>query len=166
VVGSRVDGVGSDHIGAELLQQGDITLAVGLTGEGVDEGCVTRGAGGAGLANILLVRNTLDEELGAVGVEELGALHVEKWSISGCSRDIDFQRLIVFWVPFSTICSAKRMIVGVLETKKWLTLAVMAGRSAPMALLARASRETESLDKPIFADVNDVFGVLKFICCR
>lgn len=55
-------------------------------------------------------------------------------------------------------------IVLVLETKKWLTLAVMEGRSAPMALLARASRETESLDKPIFADL--IFEVLKFICCR
>lgn len=77
VVGRGVDGVGSDHVGAELLQQRDITLAVGLAGQRVDEGGVARGAGGAGLANILLVRNTLDEELGAVGVEELGALHVK-----------------------------------------------------------------------------------------
>lgn len=37
----------------------------------------------------------------------------------------------------------------------------MAGRSAPTALLARASRETESLDKPIFADV--IFEVLNLI---
>jgi hypothetical protein len=77
VVGLGVDGVGSDHVGAQLLQQRDVTLAVGLAGEGVDEG---RGAGvgASGLANILLVRNTLDEELGAVGVEELGALQVGK----------------------------------------------------------------------------------------
>lgn len=38
VVGRGVDGVGSDHVCAELLQQRDITLAVGLAGEGVDEG--------------------------------------------------------------------------------------------------------------------------------
>lgn len=38
VVGRGVDGIGSDHICAELLQQRNVTLAVGLAGEGVDEG--------------------------------------------------------------------------------------------------------------------------------
>lgn len=73
VIGRGVNGVGSDHVGAQLLEQRNVTLAVGLAGERVDEGRVARG-GGSGLADILLVRNTLDEELGAVGVEELGAL--------------------------------------------------------------------------------------------
>lgn len=34
-----------------------------------------------------------------------------------------------------------------------------------MALLARASRETESFDKPIFADVNDIRS-FEVYCCR
>jgi hypothetical protein len=73
VISRGVNGVGSDHVGAQLLKQRNITLAVGRNGERVDEGRVSRG-GGTGLANILLVRNTLDEELSAVRVEELGAL--------------------------------------------------------------------------------------------
>lgn len=38
VVGRGVDGIGSDHVCAELLQQRNVTLAVGLAGQRVDEG--------------------------------------------------------------------------------------------------------------------------------
>lgn len=44
VVGGGVDGVGADHVGAGSSQDGDISLAEGLVGQGVD---VVRARGGA-----------------------------------------------------------------------------------------------------------------------
>lgn len=75
VVGGGVDGVGTDDVGAGSSQDGDISLAEGLVGERVD----VVGAAGGSLgslrgAGVLLVRNTLDVELGAVLVEEVLAL--------------------------------------------------------------------------------------------
>jgi len=72
VVGRRVDGVGSDGVGAELLEKGDVSSAGGWVREGVGEfGVLDTGAGGSG---VLLVGDALDVELRSVFVEEFGAL--------------------------------------------------------------------------------------------
>lgn len=79
VVGLGVDGVGSDGVGAELLEQRNIALAGHGIGERVDE-LGLAGGGTAGRA-LLLVSNTLHEELGAVLVEELLALHIKQLAL-------------------------------------------------------------------------------------
>lgn len=72
MVGRGVDGVGADGVGAELLEEGDIAAAGGGVGEGVAEVLCREAAARRG--GVLLVRDALDEELGAVLVEEFGAL--------------------------------------------------------------------------------------------
>jgi hypothetical protein len=75
VVGRRVDGVGADHVGAQLLEQGDVLPAPWRIRERVD---VFDGfARAAACACVLLVGDALDVELGAILVEELGALDVD-----------------------------------------------------------------------------------------
>ncbi len=85
MVGRRVDGVGSDGVGAELLEKGDVSSAGGWVREGVGEfGVLDTGAGGPG---ILLVGNALDVELRSVLVEEFGALEGGSGMSLGLSRD-------------------------------------------------------------------------------
>lgn len=72
MVGGGVDGVGADGVGAELLEEGDVAAAGGGVGEGVAE--VLGREAAAGGRGVLLVGDALDEELGAVFVEEFGAL--------------------------------------------------------------------------------------------
>ncbi|KAI6776278.1 hypothetical protein HG530_000223 [Fusarium avenaceum] len=73
VVGLGVDGVGSDDVGTELLEERNITLASFLVGKRINVlGRLVVGLTGGG--GILLVGNTLHEELGSVGVEELRTL--------------------------------------------------------------------------------------------
>ena len=67
----RVDGVGTNDIGLQLGEVGNVTGAAIDVGEGV--GVVV--AAGALTGDILLVGNTANVELGAVvAVEEFGAL--------------------------------------------------------------------------------------------
>lgn len=40
VIGIRVDGVGADDVGAQLLEEGHVTLANSLIAEGINKGCV------------------------------------------------------------------------------------------------------------------------------
>lgn len=86
VVGSRVNGVGTDGVGASGGHDGNITLAGGLVGERILEGA--SGCLATSASSILLVGNTLDEELGAVLVEELAALWNRVWlaleALRGC----------------------------------------------------------------------------------
>ena len=72
VILGGIDGVGTDGIGAGGLHDGNITLAGLRVGEGIEE--FTSGCLAASASGVLLVGNTLDVELGAVFVEELGAL--------------------------------------------------------------------------------------------
>ena len=73
VVCIGIDGVGTDGVGTKLLEQRNITLAGLLIGQGVDEVLLLLESGTSS-GGVLLVGNTLHEELGAVGVEELLAL--------------------------------------------------------------------------------------------
>jgi len=73
VVGLGIDGVCSDDVGTELLEERNITLASLLVGKRVHVlGLLVVGLTSSG--GILLVSNTLHEELSSVGVEELGTL--------------------------------------------------------------------------------------------
>lgn len=74
MVGSRIDRVGADHIGSQLSQQRDITLAVCFIGQRIGELRV-----GSSLSvgrGILLVRNSLQEKLSSILVEEFRALQM------------------------------------------------------------------------------------------
>lgn len=77
VVGLGVDGVGSNDVGAELLEKRDITLANSLIGERVDVVllCIGGRRRRTTGADFLLVSNTLHVELSSVFVEEFGALY-------------------------------------------------------------------------------------------
>lgn len=71
----RIDRVGSNDIGPELAQQGNITLAVGLVRQRIDEFATCRFCAiGRG---VLLVGNSFEEELSSVFVKELGALEFD-----------------------------------------------------------------------------------------
>lgn len=83
VVGLRVDGVGTDGVGASGLHDGNITLAGLFVGEGIAE--FTGGCLAASASSILLIGNALDVELGAVLVEELGALWIQTRLALGAS---------------------------------------------------------------------------------
>jgi hypothetical protein len=75
VVGLGVDGIHADSVGAQLLQEGDITHAACRVGQRVDERRLVGSLCCAARADALLVCYTLDEELCAVGrVEEILAL--------------------------------------------------------------------------------------------
>lgn len=69
----RVDGIGSNHVGAQLLQVGNVALTVGVVGQGVGVVRVVRGRAVGGV--LLLVGNTTDEEFSAVvGIKQFVAL--------------------------------------------------------------------------------------------
>lgn len=68
----RVDSVRANHVGAQCGNEGDVLFTPRLVGQRVDVGIIA--CRGAGRGAVLLVSNTLDVELRAVLVEELGAL--------------------------------------------------------------------------------------------
>lgn len=70
----RVNSVGSDGVDAELLENRHISLADLLIGERVNILIAARGVTPRASACLLLVGNTLDEELVAALGEELGSL--------------------------------------------------------------------------------------------
>jgi hypothetical protein len=73
VVLFRVHGIGTDDVGAQFLEVGDITLAVRVIGQRVAVVLVFSGRPIG--AVFLLVGDTADKELGAVvGVKEFVAL--------------------------------------------------------------------------------------------
>lgn len=73
MVGGGINGVCANDVGLQLLQQGNIALAEGDVGKGVN----VRAAGSrAGSAGVLLVSNALDEKLRTVLVEKFVALGV------------------------------------------------------------------------------------------
>ena len=72
VVQSCVDSINTDNICAKLLEERDITLASSFVCERICEGrCARCGTVGA---DILLIRDTADEEFSTVLVEEMRAL--------------------------------------------------------------------------------------------
>ena len=85
-----VESVNSDGVGLQLLEVGDVAFAGGCVRERVGEVSVCAVSAGAVGRDILLIGNTLDEELGAIGlVEELGALEGGQFASMGRSRCTD-----------------------------------------------------------------------------
>jgi hypothetical protein len=84
VVGLGVDGIGSDGVDAKSRHEGDILLATGSVGERVSVVGAGRGSRRSG---VLLVAHALDEELRSILEEELGALEVEEVSGRGLEQE-------------------------------------------------------------------------------
>mgnify|MGYP005989074053 FL=1 len=82
----RVNGVGSDDVGAELSKKRNITLASLSIGQRVlvllGGGAGRSGRISASSTNFTLVGDTLHEELSSVGEEELGALDLDGGQLS------------------------------------------------------------------------------------
>lgn len=86
VVGLGVDGVRSDGVGSESSQQRDITLAGGSISQRVAVRGVLLDLATRASSGLLLVGNTLHEELGSVLVEELAPLHDDGVDCGGIAR--------------------------------------------------------------------------------
>jgi hypothetical protein len=71
MVGGRVDGIDSDRVRASCGEDGDVAFAAFRLGQRVDVCAVAQWTA---WWDFLLVGDALDEELGAVFVEELGTL--------------------------------------------------------------------------------------------
>lgn len=76
----RVNCVNSDDIGFERNKIRDIGLAALGVGQRINEARICRCR--AGCASLLLIRNTLEEELSSVRKEEFGALYYWKQGVS------------------------------------------------------------------------------------
>jgi hypothetical protein len=74
VVGIRVDGIGSNGIDAKLLEDGNIPFASRLIGERVNIFVTARGVTPWASSCLLLIGDTLQEELVSALGEELRSL--------------------------------------------------------------------------------------------
>jgi hypothetical protein len=97
VVGRSIDGVDTDDVGTQLLQDRNISGAGSLVGEGINVGGIRVAGDG------LLVSYTTDEELRAVGlVEEVLTLgHMSANEFAAMSIVGDFAYLDNDWVDIS-----------------------------------------------------------------
>ncbi|KAI6770993.1 hypothetical protein HG531_009848 [Fusarium graminearum] len=119
VVGRGVNGVGSDDVGTELLEERDIALTSLLVGERVDVGLLTGALTSS--SRVLLVSDTLHEELGSVGVEELGTLG----TVSGVYRGLCAQR--TFMVMGSSLALAAAAAAATITAEYFIVCCVSNG---------------------------------------